>query len=287
MANQTTLRRAVTLAGIGQHKGTENIVHIMPAPENGGIVFRLRRGGAKKDFPLSVENVFGEAGYTSIGEKVGFSLKTIEHVVSAIHGLSLDNLMIDTDSLEMPIFDGSALPVFKKLAAAGSVEQGAPRRAIKVLRRVEFMDEKAAVSLEPASRGLSLDIEIDYPGIRPIGRQHIALDLTRENYERIIAPARTFARMSDVEFLHSKGLALGASMKSGIAVDEERVLNPEGLRAPDEFVAHKALDAVGDLYAAGRTLVGAYKSLRGGHYHNGMLMKKLLSDPANFEIVEA
>ncbi|MDR1476981.1 MAG: UDP-3-O-acyl-N-acetylglucosamine deacetylase [Rickettsiales bacterium] len=282
MTPQKTLASEVRIEGIGQHRGTENSLLVRPAPANCGIVFSI--GG--REFPLSVENVYGEAGYTTIGDPKGENLKTVEHLLSAIHALGLDNLLVETASEEVPILDGSALPFVKLLEKAGFSPQNASKKAIRILKKIEFKDDKAEVSLEPAKTGLHLDITIDYPDIKPIGRQEISFVLTPENYKRLAAPARSFARLSDVEYLHSRGLALGASMATGIAVDEERVLNHEGLRLENEFVAHKVLDAVGDLFVAGKTLVGRYKSVRGGHYHNNMLMRALLSDPANYEVVE-
>jgi UDP-3-O-[3-hydroxymyristoyl] N-acetylglucosamine deacetylase len=133
---------------------------------------------------------------------------------------------------------------------------------------------------------LTLDVEIDYPDIKPIGRQRMTFRLEPGGYKRLVAPARSFARLSDVEYLHSKGLALGASMDTGIAVDSERVLNPGGLRLENEFAAHKVMDAVGDLFVAGMTLIGRYRSSKGGHYHNNMLMRALLARPDNYEVVE-
>lgn len=279
---QKTISKEISISGIGQHKGTENTIVLKPAGVDSGIIFVIKG----KKYPFNVENVFGEAGYTTIGQG-DESVKTIEHLMSSLHGLGIDNLIIETDSEETPICDGSSEPLLAEIKKAGVFEQNAPKKMIKILKKVEYSDEKGCVSIEPNDKNLlTLDVSIDYSGIKPIGFQSVKIDLTEDNYEKFVAPARTFARMSDVEYLHSKGLCLGATLKSGIAVDEEKVLNPEGLRFEDEFVRHKVLDAVGDLYLLGHSVIGYYKNSKGGHFHNNKLVKAVLSDKSNYEIVE-
>ena len=282
MTRQRTIACEFYLDGIGQHTGQANRILFSPAPVNTGIIFKIKG----REFPLCVENVFGEAGYTSIGDQKGSNFKTIEHMLSTIHALGIDNLIIKTEDEETPIMDGSALPFVTAFENMGIDMQDAPKKAIKVLKRTGFSDEKAEVWIEPAKAGLTLDVEIDYHDIKPIGRQHMIFELSLENYKKLAAPARSFARLSDVEYLRSKGFALGASMETGIAVDTERILNPEGLRSPNEFVAHKVMDAIGDLFVTGMTIIGRYKSIKGGHAHNNALIRALLSDPANYEVVE-
>ena len=284
MQNQKTIKNNLVFTGIGQHKGTLNTIELCPAEIDTGIVFEIKG----KKYQLNLNNVFGETGYTCIGEKDGVNVKTIEHLVSSLHGLGIDNLVIKTESEEIPIQDGSALPLLKEIEEkAGFFMQKASKKAIKILKKVEYADEKGIVSIEPSDKGLlTLDVEIDYSGIKPIGIEHEVIDLTEENYRSKICMARTFARMSDVEYLHSKGLCLGATLKSGIAVDEERIINPEGLREPNEFVFHKILDAVGDLYVMGHSIIGLYKNSRGAHFHNNQLVRKVMSDKSNYEIVE-
>ncbi len=280
---QTTIKNNLVFEGIGQHKGTINKIELIPAPLDSGIVFDINGNNYK----LSLDNVFGNGGYTSIGIEDGEHVKTIEHLISSIYGLGIDNLIIKTNSEEIPIQDGSALPLMAEIEKIGLQEQDAPKKFIKILKKIEFEDDKASVSIEPNDKDLlTLDISIDYTGIKPIGIQHKVLDLNLDNYQNIICKARTFARMSDVEFLHSKGLCLGASLKSGIAVDEEKVINPEGLRMDDEFVVHKILDAVGDLYVMGHSIIGKYTSNKGGHYHNNQLVRKVMSDASSYEIIE-
>ena len=284
MLNQKTIKNNVIFTGIGQHKGTLNTIELLPANINTGIVFIIKG----KEYQLNLDNVFGETGYTCIGEKNGINVKTIEHLISSIHGLGIDNLIIKTDSEEIPIQDGSSEPLLKEIEKkAGFFIQNAPKKFIKILKKIEYSDDKGVVSIEPQNKNLlTLDVMIDYSGIKPIGIEHEIIDLTEDNYKNIICKARTFARMSDVEFLHSKGLCLGATLNSGIAVDENKIINPEGLRMENEFVFHKILDATGDLYAMGHSIIGLYKNSCGGHFHNSQLVKKVMADKTNFEIVE-
>ena len=280
---QKTISKEITISGVGQHKGTENTITLKPADVNTGIVFIIDG----KKYAYNMENVFGETGYTCVGEKNGRNVKTVEHLISAVAGLEIDNLIIETDSEEIPICDGSSVKFVEEIEKAGFELQNAPKKAIKILKKVSYVDEKGAVLISPSDEDiLTLDVMIDYTGIKPIGIQSVEIDLTEENYKKLICPARTFARMADVEFLHSKGLCLGATLKSGVAVDEEKVINPEGLRFEDEFVRHKVLDAVGDLYLLGHYIIGNYKNSKGGHFHNNQLVRVVLADKSNYEIVE-
>ncbi len=284
MINQNTIKNEITISGIGQHKGTINTLILSPASENTGIVFDLKG----EIFKLNIDNVVGTGGFTFIGNPNSNNLKTIEHLMSAVCGVGIDNLIIKTNDEEVPIMDGSGIEFVKLLnEKAGVFKQNAKRKYLKIIKKVEYSDDNASVSLSPTDDNyLTLDVQIEYENIKPIGIQKEVIKLTPENYMEKIASARTFARLSDVEYLHSKGLCLGASLKTGIAVDEEKIINPEGLRFKNEFVFHKILDAVGDLFVAGNRIIGVYKSIRGGHTQNNMLVKQLLSDKSNYELVE-
>ena len=284
MTNQNTIKNEITISGIGQHKGTINTLTLFPAYENTGIVFDLNG----ELFKLNVETVVGTGGFTFIGKENGNNLKTIEHLMSAVCGLGIDNLIIKTTDPEVPIMDGSSIEFVKLLNdKAEIVTQSAKRKYLKIIKTVEYSDDNATVLLLPASdNNLTLDVEINYENIEAIGIHREIVTLTPENYVNKIAAARTFARLSDVEYLHSKGLCLGASLETGIAVDTEKIINPEGLRFEHEFVFHKILDAIGDLFVAGHRIIGTYKSVRGGHTQNNMLVKKLLNDKSNYELVE-
>ena len=281
---QKTIKNSVTISGIGQHKGTENTITLLPASVDSGIIFEIKG----KRYPLNLECVFGETGYTCIGEQNGVNVKTIEHLVSSLHGLGIDNILIQTESEEIPILDGSALPFVEILQKkAGFLEQSAPKKFIKILRPVSFSDAKGSVSILPSDTpNLILDVTIDYSAIKPIGIQNAVVDLTPDIYAEKVCKARTFARLSDVEYLHSMGLCLGATLKSGIAVDSEKVINPEGIRFENEFVYHKILDAIGDLYVMGHPIIGLYKNSYAGHFHNNQLVRAVMSDSSNYTIIE-
>ena len=284
MQKQRTIKNSITISGIGQHKGTINTINLIPANVNTGIVFEIKG----KKYLVNKENVVGNGGFTYIGDKDGINVKTIEHLLSAICGLGIDNLIIKTESEEIPILDGSSEYFVKELTEkADFIEQDISRKYIKILKDIVYKDDNGEVKLSPSDKDLlTLDVTIDYANIKPIGIEREVIGLTEENYKNTICRARTFARMSDVEYLHLKGLCLGATLNSGIAVDEEKILNPEGLRMPNEFVFHKILDAIGDLFVAGYRIIGNYKSIKGGHTHNNRLVKLLMLDASNYQIIE-
>ena len=261
---------------------------------NGVVVLRRDNDYNYKKVENTLIPAYGEvclvdvAGY-GLRAKVGDGVSTFAQLSYTDETIlnRIDNLIIKTESEEIPIQDGSSLPLLLEIEKAGLFIQNAPKKAIKILKKVEYKDKKGEVSIEPQEKPLlTLDVMIDYSSIKPIGIEREVIDLTEDNYKNIICKARTFARMSDVEFLHSKGLCLGATLKSGIAVDEEKIINPEGLRMENEFVFHKILDATGDLYAMGHSIIGLYKNNRGGHFHNSQLVKKVMADSSNYEIVE-
>ena len=266
---QRTLSSRIILETIGQHSGKPCRVEISPAPIDSGIVVN--------GTPLALENVRAEAGFTSIG-----NLLTVEHMLSALHGLGITNAIITSESAETPIMDGSSVPLVEMIKP---IEQNAPRKVLYVLQPIEFEDKSAKVRLLPCARP-EYSVEIDYADTPAIGRDKLEFVLTPEAYAAEIAPARTFARMKDVEFLHSHGKALGASLATGIGVEDGKILNPEGLRMPGEFVRHKVLDAIGDMFTTGLPLIGRYESERGGHSQNHELLVKLMESPENYEIAE-
>ena len=285
---QTTLRVPTTLSGIGVHSGNPAEITIRPAPANHGIAF-LRTGIASGNDRLIKAHhacVSATELCTVIGDVETGAVATIEHLMSALYGLGVDNALIEIDGPEMPILDGSALPFVTAIDTAGLTTCGAPRRWIKVLRNVRIEVGHAFAELRPIDRGFRLDVEIDFES-PVIGRSRKAMDLTPAAYRREIAGARTFGMMRDVERYWKAGFALGASLENTVAVGETDVVNPEGLRFPDEFVRHKFLDAVGDLALAGLPIQGGYRSFCGGHRMNVGVLSALFSDRANFAIVEA
>ncbi|MGV7029957.1 UDP-3-O-acyl-N-acetylglucosamine deacetylase [Methylobacterium symbioticum] len=285
---QTTLKGAVTLNGIGVHSGNPAEITIRPAPANNGIAF-LRTGmpnGNDRLIQAHHACVSATELCTVIGDVESGAVATIEHLMSALFGLGIDNALVEIDGPEMPILDGSALPFVKAIDKVGIAGCGVPRRWIKILRHVRIEAGEAFAELRPIDRGFRLDVEIDFAN-PVIGRSRKAMDLSAAAYRREIAGARTFGMMKDVERYWKAGFALGASLENTVAVGETAVVNPEGLRFADEFVRHKILDAVGDLALAGLPIQGAYRSYCGGHRMNVGVLTALFADRANYAIVEA
>ncbi len=285
--HQTTLRRAASLCGIGVHSGNDVRIVIHPAFANHGIAF-LRTGlpkGHERLIEARHVTVSATELCTVIGDRETGAVATIEHLMSALYGLGVDNALVEIDGPEMPILDGSAGPFVSAIDEAGLAVCAAPRRVIKVLRPVRVESGRAFAELVPCERGFRLDVEIDFES-PVIGRSRRVIDLTPASYRREIARARTFGMMRDVERYWKAGFALGASLENTVAVGDAGVVNPEGLRFPDEFVRHKILDAVGDLALAGLALQGAYRSYCGGHRMNVGVLSALFEDRANYTIVE-
>ena len=284
---QTTLKAPATLSGIGVHSGNPVEITLHPAPANHGIAF-LRTGmptGNDRLIKAHHACVSATELCTVIGDVESGAVATIEHLMSALYGLGIDNVLVEIDGPEMPILDGSALPYVQAIDAVGTANCGAAKRWIKVLRSVRIEVGRAFAELRPIDRGFRLDVEIDFEN-PVIGRSRKAMDLTPSAYRREIAGARTCGMMRDVERYWKAGFALGASLENTVAVGETAVVNPEGLRYADEFVRHKFLDAVGDLALAGLPLQGGYRSYCGGHRMNVGVLTALFSDRANYAIVE-
>lgn len=282
---QTTIEQTAILEGIGVHSGAPVTLQIRPAEPDHGIRFVLTRNGAVcADIAATSDCVRNVTLCTVIGDDTGALAATIEHLVSAIRGLGIDNVSIEMESGEVPIMDGSAAPFVDALLDAGVIEQAAPRRYIKVLRTVRVEEDGAYAELSPHN-GFHLDVTIEFKSPL-IGEQRIALDINPGSYADQLARARTFGFMRDVERLWAAGRALGASLENTIALGDDQVLNPEGLRYDDEFVRHKAMDAVGDLALAGAPLLACYRSVRGGHSLNYRAVRTLLADRSAWTYVE-
>lgn len=287
-ARQTTLRAPIILAGVGVHSGREVKVALHPARADHGIVF-LRTGLAGgHDRLIEARHLAVTATElcTVIGEPQSGAVATVEHLMSALRGLGVDNVLVEIDGAEVPILDGSAAPFVAAIEQVGVVTVGAPRRYLQVLKPIRATRGRAFAELQPNRRGFRLDVEIDFEN-PVIGRQRRVFDLTPETYRKEISQARTFGFIGDVEKLWKAGFALGASLDNTVAVDDTAVINPEGLRFADEFVRHKALDAVGDLALAGYPLLAAYHSYCGGHRLNFAVLEALFSDRSNYAIVES
>jgi UDP-3-O-[3-hydroxymyristoyl] N-acetylglucosamine deacetylase len=285
---QTTLRDDVSVTGIGVHSGLPVTLTLHPAEANTGIVF-LRTGiigQPDREIPANVRAVTATEFATVLGDHTGPLCSTAEHVLAALSGLGVDNALIEVDGPEVPIMDGSAEPFVGAIEQAGVVTLLSPRRYIQVLKPVSVTRDAAFGELRPYARGFRVEIEIEFD--HPlIGRQSLDLDVEPDSFRREIARARTFGFMRDVAKLWSAGYALGATFENTLVVTENRVLNPDGVRFADEFVRHKALDAIGDLALAGAPLLGAYRSVRGGHKLNHAVLSSLMADPTAWTVVEA
>jgi len=276
---QTTLREQVSVAGVGVHSGSPVTVTIHPAEADTGVVFWRARNDGRKDreFSASFRSVTATEFATVLGDHSGPAVSTTEHVLAALYGLGIDNAVVEVDGPEIPIMDGSAAPFVDAIDQAGVVTMPARRRYIKVLKPVRVDADGCSGELRPHSRGLCVEAEIEFD--HPlIGRQALAVDVEPHLFRRELARARTFGFMRDVAKLWSAGYALGASLENTVVVAENRILNTEGTRFPDEFVRHKIVDAIGDLALAGAPLIGAYRSVRGGHKLNHAVVTALMTD---------
>ena len=286
-SRQTTLRDQATVTGIGVHSGSLVTLTLHPAEPNTGIVF-LRCGGNGRDereLKASYRAVTATEFATVLGDASGPGVSTTEHVLAALRGLGVDNAVVEIDGAEVPIMDGSAAAFVAAIDHAGIAVQTAPRRYIQVLKPIRVGKNGCYGELRPHLRGLRIEAEIEFD--HPlVGRQSCAIDVTPDLFRRELSRARTFGFMRDVAKLWSAGYALGASFDNTVVVAEDRVLNPEGMRFPDEFVRHKVVDAIGDLALAGAPLLGAYRSVRGGHKLNHAVLTALMADATAWTYVE-
>jgi len=276
---QTTLREQVSIAGIGVHSGSPVTVTLHPAEADTGVVFWRCGINGQKDRELSANfrSVTATEFATVLGDQSGPAVSTTEHVLAALFGLGIDNAIVEVDGPEVPIMDGSAAPFVDAIDQAGVTTLPARRRYIKVLKPVRVNADGCHGELRPHLRGLRVETEIEFD--HPlIGRQKLALDVEPDLFRRELARARTFGFMRDVTKLWNAGYALGASFENTVVIADDRVLNSEGVRFPDEFVRHKAVDAIGDLALAGAPLIGAYRSVRGGHKLNHAVVTALMAD---------
>lgn len=281
---QTTLARAVHCSGIGLHSGAAVNMTLLPAPEDSGVCFiRSDLEGEARRIPVRPEAVSDTMLGTTVSNGRGGRVLTIEHLLSAFAGLGVDNVEIVLDAEEIPILDGSAAGFVILAESAGLKRLGRARRHIRIRRPVVVEDGGKRAALLPAP-ACEFEFEIDFPN-PVIGRQLFGLRLTPHSFKTEIARARTFGFLQDVDALRAMGLARGGSLDNAIVIDGDRVLNPGGLRFPDEFVRHKLLDALGDMYVLGMPIIGRYAALRSGHALNNALARALLAQKSAWEIV--
>lgn len=285
-ARQTTLAREVELSGAGVHSGAPVSVVLHPAEADTGFRFLVtKRGRIVADIPAEVGFVKNLTLCTVIGDDNGATVGTVEHLLAALRGLSIDNCAIEIDSREVPIMDGSSAAFVDAIDEVGIRYLAEPRKFIQVVKSVRVQEGESWGELLPCDH-FRLDLEINFES-HLIGRQRMALDISPSTFRDELSRARTFGFMRDVEKLWKAGLALGASLDNTIALADDRIMNAEGLRYPQEFVRHKMLDAVGDLALAGAPILGEYRSVRGGHRLNAHVLQALFADPDNWRWVRA
>jgi UDP-3-O-[3-hydroxymyristoyl] N-acetylglucosamine deacetylase len=282
---QTTLANRVMLSGVGVHSGHAASVTLHPAEADSGIYFYRTNldDGQDREIPADYRHVSATDLCTTIGVS-GASVATIEHLMATLRGMEIDNCMIEVDGPEVPVMDGSAEAFIDAIDQVGIETLSKARRYIKILKPVRVEHGTSFAEFTPYD-GRRIEVEIDFANPL-VGRQRYAADMTADRFRRDIGRARTFGFYSDVKNLWARGFALGASLENAIVIGEDRVMNPEGLRYADEFVRHKALDAVGDLALAGAPILGCYRSYRGGHRLNFLAVETLLADREAWTLVE-
>ena len=282
---QNTVTSAVTFSGLGLHSGAPARMVLHPAPAGHGIWFcRTDLTSGDRMVPASWESVQPTTLCTLVANAAGVSVSTIEHVMAALAGLAICNLLIEIDGPEVPILDGSAAPFVAGILQAGITAQDAPVRAIRILKPVEVREGEALARLEPAEM-LEIDFRIDFADAA-IGQQARRLNMSNGAFVRELSDSRTFCRNADVEAMRARGLALGGTFENAVVFDGDQILSPGGLRHADEPVRHKMLDALGDLSLAGAPILGRYTGIRAGHALTNRLLRALFATPGAFRYVD-
>ena len=284
MINQRTLKNVIRATGVGIHTGEKVFMTLRPAAVNTGIVFRRTDLDPVIEVPAFATHV-GDTSMNTTLEQDGVRVSTVEHLMSAFAGLGIDNAYVDLSNAEVPIMDGSAGPFVFLIQSAGIEEQSAAKRFIRVLEPVEVRRDDKWARFDPYD-GFRVSFKIDFN--HPVFRSHqsfASVDFSTTSYLKEIARARTFGFMRDIEMLRERNLVLGGSMDNAVVLDDYRVLNEDGLRYEDEFVKHKVLDAIGDLYLLGHGLIGAFSGYKSGHELNNLLLRDLLAQPSAWEEV--
>ena len=278
-----TIAKNIAQSGTALHAGGIVNMTLSPAAPGAGVVFRRSDLGGKE-----IPALYNRVGETRLGTVIaedGVSIGVIEHLMAAVAGAQIDDLIVTLDGPEPPILDGDALSYFKLLEEAGTKEQDGRRKAIRVTKPVAIAIEDAQIRLLP-SEVPQYTYDLDYSNTKAIGKQSYTMTLTRENFAREIAPARTFGFLHELDALTKMGLGRGASLENTLAIDGDTVVNKSLMRFPDEFVRHKILDAIGDMALAGGPLIARFEGVKSGHTTNNVVLRALFADPANYEIVE-
>jgi len=283
MIFQRTLKQAISATGVGLHSGERVKLTLLPAAPDTGIVFRRTDLPEPVDVKVEPALVNDTRLSSTLVTDTGVRVGTIEHLMSALAGFGIDNLVVEVTAAEIPIMDGSAAPFIYLLQSAGVVEQTVAKRFIRIKQPLEIVEGDKWVRLEPLDGfKITLSIEFNHPAFN-LAPQKVEIDFASSSYLDEISRARTFGFMHEVEYMRQHGLGLGGSLDNAIVIDDEYVLNPEGLRFPDEFVRHKILDAIGDLYIIGHPLIAAFSGHKSGHAMNNKLLRKLLETPDAWE----
>jgi len=284
MIRQRTLKNVIRATGVGLHTGEKVYLTLRPAVPDSGIIFRRVDLDSPVDIPAKAENV-GDTRLSTTLSKDGVRISTVEHLLSAFAGLGIDNAYVDVSSAEVPIMDGSAGPFVFLIQSAGVEEQNVAKRFIRIKQPIEVREGDKVARFEPFNGfKVSFGIEFDHPAM-DAERRNSVIDFSSTSFVKEVSRARTFGFLRDIEMLRENGLALGGSMDNAIVVDDFRVLNEDGLRYQDEFVRHKILDAIGDLYLLGHSLIGAFSGYKSGHELNNRLLKALIAQPDAWEEV--
>lgn len=284
MIKQRTLKNIIRATGVGVHSGQKVFITLLPAPVNTGIVFRRVDIDPVVVIPARVEYV-GDTSLSTCLTKGNVWVGTVEHLLSALAGVGIDNLFIDLTSSELPIMDGSSAPFVFLIQSAGIEEQNAPKRFLRIKRSLEVQQGDKIACLQPYDGfKVTFEIKFDHPLFNETN-QRATLDFSSTSYVKEVARARTFGFLSDYEYIRKNNLALGASLDNAIVLDEYKILNEDGLRYPDEFVKHKILDVIGDLYLLGRSMIGEFVGYKSGHALNNCLLATLLAQTDAWEEV--
>ncbi len=284
LLNQKTINKTVTFSGIGLHSGKIANVSIKPSEPNTGIIFkRIDLFNNNLVFP-NFANVSDTSLNTTISNEFGIKVSTIEHLMGALFGLGVDNALIEIDNEEVPILDGSAKEFIEKIISSGLKVSESPIKIIKINKNVKYTEGNKSISIEPSKLSLDIDFELKYKNLL-IGNQKNKINLYEDNLDNIFE-SRTFCLYEDIEKIKKMGLAKGGTLENAIVVKNDQILNNTGLRNPKEFVNHKILDCIGDLYTSGYRIIGSVVCSQGGHYLTNKLLRKLFKNKENFSILE-
>lgn len=284
--NQRSIKNTIHASGVGLHSGKEIILTLKPAPVNTGVVFIRTDLEPKAEIKATGFNVIDTTLSTALGTNETNKISTVEHLLSAFYGLGIDNIYVEVNNAELPIMDGSSGPFIFLLQSAGIEEQEAAKKFIRVKQEIEVIDGDKKASFVPYE-GFKVDFEIDFD--HPVfleQEQKSSFEFSTVAYIKEVSRARTFGFTQDLEYMRKQNLALGGSLENAVVIDKDKILNPEGLRYRNEFVKHKILDAIGDLYLLGHSLIGEYRGFKSGHCLNNKLVRALLENQEAWELIE-